>query len=167
MRSTLPCMNRLLWVLALMGWTSARIWGAEADLAGLWKNTAIGIGQSTIIVSQEGAFLHVAGYGVWAGGGTGVWHGKGTIEGARVRLPLTYTKLPKPDFDPKVELELEISSDAKTLSGTWKNGLGRKGPVKFVKVGAESPPKISTPAEAPKAEGPSDDGDKKGETAQP
>ena len=29
---------------------------AEADLAGLWKNTAVGISQSIIIVSQEGAF---------------------------------------------------------------------------------------------------------------
>ena len=155
-------------ILAL-GWlaVAGAGWAAEADLAGLWKNTAVGIGQSAIIVSQEGAFLHVAGYGVWAGGGPGVWHGKGTIEGSRVKLPLTYTKLPKPDFDPKVELLLDISSDAKTLSGTWKNGLGRKGPVKFVKVGAESAPKVAAPAETPSAEGPTDGTDKKEETANP
>lgn len=168
MRSSLPGMTRLPWLLALIvGYVSCRGWAAEADLAGLWKNTAVGIGQSAIIVSQEGAFLHVAGYGVWAGGGPGVWHGKGTIEGSRVKLPLTYTKLPKPDFDPKVELELEIASDAKTLSGTWKNGLGRKGPVKFVRVGAEAAPRISVPAEAPSAEGPSDGAEKKEEPANP
>ena len=167
MRSTLPSMTRLLWVLVTTGWVSARAMGAEADLAGLWKNTAVGIAQSAIIFSQEGAFLHVAGYGVWAGGGPGVWHGKGTIEGSRVKLPLTYTKLPKPDFDPKVELELEISSDAKTLSGTWKNGLGRKGPVKFIKVGAESAPKLLPSTEAPSAEGPINGAEKKEETAQP
>jgi hypothetical protein len=160
-------MNHLWRVLVLVGCVSTCGWAAEADLAGLWKNTAVGIAQSAIIVSQEGAFLHVAGYGVWAGGGPGVWHGKGTIEGSRVKLPLTYTKLPKPDFDAKVELELEISSDAKTLSGTWKNGLGRKGPVKFVKIGAEASPKVTAPAEAPSAEGPADGEDKKEEAAKP
>ena len=154
--------------LLLAGIACSAGWGAEADLAGLWKNTAVGIGQSAIIVSQEGATIHVAGYGVWAGAGPGVWHSKGAkIEGARVTIPITYTKLPKPDFDPKVELELEISSDAKTLSGTWKNGLGRKGSVKFVKVGVESAPKIATPAETPAAEGPSDGADQKEETAKP
>jgi hypothetical protein len=40
-----------------------------------------------------------------------------------------------------VELDLQISSDAKSLEGTWKNSLGRKGPVKFVKVAAEAAPK--------------------------
>jgi len=154
------------WIL--LGWlmASSGAWAAEADLAGLWKNTTVGISQSTIIVSQEGAFLHVAGYGVWAGGGTGVWHGKGKIEGARVKLPLTYTLLPKPGFDPKVELDLQISNDAKSLEGTWKNNLGRKGPVKFVKVPAESAPKVSSSAEVPAGEGPEGDGEKK-ETATP
>ena len=154
------------WIL--LGWlmASSSTWAAEADLAGLWKNTTVGISQSTIIVSQEGAFLHVAGYGVWAGGGTGVWHGKGKIEGARVKLPLTYTLLPKPGFDPKVELDLQISNDAKSLEGTWKNNLGRKGPVKFVKVPAESAPKVSSSAEVPAGEGPEGDGEKK-ETATP
>jgi hypothetical protein len=161
-------MNRLVRVWVVAGFASAQGMGAEADLAGLWKNTAVGISQSAIIVSQEGTTIHVAGYGVWAGAGPGVWHSKGAkIEGARVTIPITYTKLPKPDFDPKVELELEISSDAKTLSGTWKNGLGRKGPVKFVKVGAESAPKIASPAEVPAAEGPSDGADPKEETAKP
>ena len=61
--------------------------------------------------------------------------------------------LPKPSFDPKVELDLQISPDSKTLEGTWKNSLGRKGPVKFVKVEAESAPKI-TAEEVPAAEGP-------------
>ena len=149
------------WIL--LGWlmVSSGAWAAEADLAGLWKNTTVGISQSTIIVSQEGAFLHVAGYGVWAGGGTGVWHGKGKIEGARVKLPLTYTLLPKPGFDPKVELDLQISNDAKSLEGTWKNSLGRKGPVKFVKVPAEAAPKVSSSAEVPAGEGPEGDGEKK------
>lgn len=156
-------MNPMLRLMLVIGGTCAWGWSAEADLAGLWKNTAVGISQSAIIVSQEGAFLHVAGYGVWAGGGPGVWHGKGTIEGSRVRLPLTYTKLPKPDFDPKVELELEISSDAKSLSGNWKNGLGRKGPVKFVKIGAAPAPKLETPP----GEGPADGEGKKEEAANP
>jgi len=167
MRGNLAPMNPTLRWMLLVGLTCAWGWSAEADLAGLWKNTAVGINQSAIIVSQEGAFLHVAGYGVWSGGGPGVWHGKGTIEGSRVKLPLTYTKLPKPDFDPKVELELEISSDAKTLSGTWKNGLGRKGPVKFLKVTAAPAPKLETPAETPAAEGPADGQDKKEEAANP
>ena len=71
----------------------------------------------------------------------------------RSRIPITYTTLPKPGFDPKVELDLQISADAKTLEGTWKNSLGRKGPAKFVKVEAEASPK--TPVEqAPAAEGP-------------
>jgi len=129
-------------------------WAEQAQLAGLWKNTAVGIGQSAIIISQEGATIHVAGYGVWAGGGPGVWHSKGAkIEGARVKIPVTYTTLPKPGFDPKVELELEISSDAKILEGTWKNSLGRKGPVKFVKIEVESAPK-TTVEQAPAGEGP-------------
>jgi hypothetical protein len=145
---------------------SSGAWAAEADLAGLWKNTTAGISQSAIIVSQEGAFLHVAGYGVWADGGSGVWHGKGKIEGARVKLPLTYTLLPKPGFDPKVELDLQISNDAKSLEGTWKNSLGRKGPVKFIKVPAESAPKVSSSGEVPAGEGPEGDGEKK-ETATP
>ncbi len=147
----------------LMGWWMAccGVWAAEADLAGLWKNTTAGISQSTIIVSQEGAFLHVAGYGVWAGGGAGVWHGKGKIEGARVKLPLTYTHLPKPGFDANVELDLQISNDAKSLEGTWKNSLGRKGPVKFIKVPAEAAPKVSDSAEVPAGEGPEGDGEKK------
>jgi len=154
------------WIL--LGWLTASsgAWAAEADLAGLWKNTTVGISQSAIIVSQEGAFLHVAGYGVWADGGSGVWHGKGKIEGARVKLPLTYTLLPKPGFDPKVELDLQISNDAKSLEGTWKNSLGRKGPVKFIKVPAESAPKVSSSAEVPAGEGPEGDGEKK-ETATP
>ena len=159
-------MRRMFLLLAVVACSVG--WGAEADLAGLWKNTAVGIGQSAIIVSQEGATIHVAGYGVWAGGGSGVWHSKGAkIEGARVTIPITYTKLPKPDFDPNVELQLEISPDAKTLSGTWKNGLGRKGPVKFVKVGAEPAPKVSAPAETAPAEGPADASDKKTEEASP
>ena len=91
-------------------------WAEQAQLAGLWKNTAVGIGQSAIVLSQEGATIHVAGYGVWAGGGPGVWHSQGAkIEGARVRIPITYTTLPKPGVDPKVELDLQISADAKTL----------------------------------------------------
>jgi hypothetical protein len=92
-----------------------------------------------------------------------VWHGKGKIEGARVKLPLTYTQLPKPGFDPKVELDLQISSDAKSLEGTWKNSLGRKGPVKFVKVNAESAPKVGSPAEVPVGEGPATDTEAKEE----
>ncbi|MCX6936036.1 MAG: hypothetical protein NTZ01_07615 [Verrucomicrobia bacterium] len=160
-------MKKYLGLLIFVVWWGSLGWAAEADLGGLWKNTAMGIGQSAIIVSQEGADLHVAGYGVWAGGGAGVWHGKGKIEGARVKLPLNYTKLPKPGFDPKVELDLEISADAKTLSGTWKNSLDRKGPVKFVKVLAQAAPKVATPAEVPAAEGPATETDKKEESATP
>ena len=110
---TLDPMNLLMRVTAIGFCAVSWGWAAEANLAGLWKNTAMGISQSAIIISQEGPFLHVAGYGVWADGGAGVWHGKGKIEGARVKLPLTYTQLPKPGFDPKVELDLQISSDAK------------------------------------------------------
>lgn len=107
--------------------------------------------------------MHVAGYGVWADGGPGVWHGKGKIEGARVKLPLTYTQLPKPGFDPKVELDLQISSDAKSLEGTWKNSLGRKGPVKFTKMRAESAPKVESAAEVPAGEGPATETETKDE----
>jgi hypothetical protein len=145
-------MRICLWLASLAVASSS--WAAEANLAGLWKNTAVSISQSTIIVSQEGPFLHVAGYGVWADCGPGVWHGKGKIEGARVKLPMTYTTLPKPGFDPKVELDLQISSDAKSLEGTWKNSLGRKGKVKFVKVAAEATPQVLNAAEKPAAEGP-------------
>ena len=144
--------------LLLVWWAwAASGWAEQAQLAGLWKNTAVGIGQSTIIVSQEGATIHVAGYGVWAGGGPGVWHSQGAkIEGARVRIPITYTTLPKPGFDPKVELDLQISADAKTLEGTWRNSLGRKGPVKLVKIEAEASPKAPV-EQAPVAEGPTED----------
>ena len=134
----------LVWMLA-----SGLGWAEQAQLAGLWKNTAVGIGQSAVIISQEGATVHVAGYGVWADGGPGVWHSKGAkIEGSRANIPITYTTIPKPSFDPKVELDLQISADSKTLEGTWKNSLGRKGPVKFVKVEAEPAPK-ATAEEAP------------------
>lgn len=142
--------------IILWGWLgmSACGWAEQAQLAGLWKNTAAGIGQSAVIISQEGAVIHVAGYGVWAGGGPGVWHSKGArIEGARVKIPITYTTLPKPSFDPKVELDLQISPDSKSLEGTWKNSLGRKGPVKFLKVEPEPAPK-ATAEETPAAEGP-------------
>jgi hypothetical protein len=166
MRSRFELMKKIWVYVALIGCSWGLSWAAEADLGGLWKNTAVGISQSTVIVSQEGPFLHVAGYGVWADGGPGVWHGKGKIEGARVKLPLTYTQLPKPGFDPKVELDLQISSDAKSLEGTWKNSLGRKGPVKFVKVAAEAAPKVSSSAEVPAGEGPEGDGGKK-ETSTP
>ena len=72
----------------------------------------------------------------------------------------SYTTLPKPGFDSKVELDLQISGDAKTLEGTWKNSLGRKGPVKFVKVEAEASP--TTPTEqAPVAEGPTTEAEPK------
>lgn len=138
------------------GWLAVAVsgWAEQAQLAGLWKNTAVGIGQSAVIISQQGATIHVAGYGVWAGGGSGVWHSQGAkIEGARAKIPITYTTLPKPGFDPKVELDLQISADSKTLEGTWRNSLGRKGPVKFVKVEAEAAPKAA-PAEVPAAEGP-------------
>jgi hypothetical protein len=106
-----------------------------------------------VILSQQGAVIHVAGYGVWAEGGPGVWHSQGAkILGSKAKIPITYTTLPKPSFDPKVELDLQISSDSKTLEGTWKNSLGRKGPVKFVKVEPEAAPK-ATPEEATAAEG--------------
>jgi hypothetical protein len=78
-----------------------------------------------------------------------------------VKLPLTYTLLPKPGFDPKVELDLQISNDTKSLEGTWKNSLGRKGPVKFVKVPAEAAPKVSSSAEVPAGEGPEGEEEKK------
>lgn len=149
---TIAVMRRAI----LCGWLAAAGlgWAEQAQLAGLWKNTAVGIAQSAVIISQQGAVIHVAGYGVWADGGPGVWHSQGAkIEGARVKIPITYTTLPKPSFDPKVELDLQISPDSKTLEGTWKNSLGRKGPVKFVKVEAESAPKI-TAEEVPAAEGP-------------
>ncbi len=152
-------MKRLL----LVGWLglAGTGWAQQAQLAGLWKNTAAGIGQSVVIISQDGATIHVAGYGVWAGGGPGVWHSKGAkIEGSRAKIPITYTTLPKPSFDPKVELDLQISSDAKTLEGTWKNGLGRKGPVKFVKVEAEAAPQ-PVAGETPAAEGPATEAEAK------
>ena len=145
-------MRKILW----LGWLAAGAcgWAEQAQLAGLWKNTAVGIGQSAVIISQQGATIHVAGYGVWADGGPGVWHSKGAkIEGSRAKIPITYTTLPKPSFDPKVELDLQISPDSKTLEGTWKNSLGRKGPVKFVRVEAASPPK-TVAEEVPAAEGP-------------
>jgi hypothetical protein len=147
-------MKRIL----VLGWlgVAASSWAEQAQLAGLWKNTAAGIGQSAVIISQQGATIHVAGYGVWAEGGPGVWHSQGAkIEGSRAKIPITYTTLPKPSFDPKVELDLQISSDSKILEGTWKNSLGRKGPVKFVKVEAEPAPK-ATAEEAPAAEGPAE-----------
>ena len=142
--------------LFVLGWFvfAAAGWAEQAQLAGLWKNTAAGIGQSAVIISQQGATIHVAGYGVWADGGPGVWHSKGAkIEGSRVKIPITYTTLPKPSFDPKVELDLQISPDSKRLEGTWKNSLGRKGPVKFVKVETEAAP-VAAPEQAPVAEGP-------------
>ena len=145
-------MKRIL----LLGWLGLATagWAEQAQLAGLWKNTAGGIAQSAVIISQQGATIHVAGYGVWAEGGPGVWHSKGAkIEGSRAKIPITYTSLPKPSFDPKVELDLQISSDSKTLEGTWKNSLGRKGPVKFVRVEPEAAPK-ATAEESPVAEGP-------------
>ena len=152
-------MKRILAV----GWlaVAASGWAEQAQLAGLWKNTAMGIGQSAVIISQQGATIHVAGYGVWAGGGPGVWHSQGAkIEGARAKIPITYTTLPKPGFDPKVELDLQISADSKTLEGTWKNSLGRQGTVKFVKVEAEAAPKAA-PAETPAAEGPATEAEAK------
>lgn len=152
-------MKRLL----LVGWLGLAVtgWAQQAQLAGLWKNTAAGIGQSAVIISQDGATIHVAGYGVWAGGGPGVWHSKGAkIEGSRAKIPITYTTLPKPGFDPKVELDLQISQDAKTLEGTWKNSLGRKGPVKFVKVAAEAAPQTVT-GETSAAEGPATEAEAK------
>ena len=142
--------------ILLLGWLGTAGWGwaEQAQLAGLWKNTAVGIAQSAVIISQQGVTIHVAGYGVWAEGGPGVWHSKGAkIEGSRAKIPITYTSLPKPSFDPKVELDLQISSDSKTLEGTWKNSLGRKGPVKFVRVEPEAAPK-ATAEESPVAEGP-------------
>lgn len=144
-------MKRILF----LGWLGTAAWGwaEQAQLAGLWRNTAAGIAQSTVIFSQQGAVIHVAGYGVWAEGGPGVWHSQGAkILGSKAKIPITYTTLPKPSFDPKVELDLQISSDSKTLEGTWKNSLGRKGPVKFVKVEPEAAPK-ATPEEATAAEG--------------
>jgi hypothetical protein len=144
-------MKRILF----LGWLGTAAWGwaEQAQLAGLWRNTAAGIAQSTVILSQQGAVIHVAGYGVWAEGGPGVWHSQGAkILGSNAKIPITYTTLPKPSFDPKVELDLQISSDSKTLEGTWKNSLGRKGPVKFVKVEPEAAPK-ATPEEATAAEG--------------
>jgi hypothetical protein len=144
-------MKRILF----LGWLGTAAWGwaEQAQLAGLWRNTAAGIAQSTVILSQQGAVIHVAGYGVWAEGGPGVWHSQGAkILGSKAKIPITYTTLPKPSFDPKVELDLQISSDSKTLEGTWKNSLGRKGPVKFVKVEPEAAPK-ATPEEATAAEG--------------
>lgn len=151
---TIARMKRVL----LFGWmvAAASGWAEQAQLAGLWKNTAVGIAQSAVIISQQGATIHVAGYGVWARGGPGVWHSKGArIEGARAKIPITYTTLPKPGFDPQVELDLQISPDAKTLEGTWKNSLGRKGPVKFVKVQPEAAPKAGA-EETPAAEGPAE-----------
>jgi hypothetical protein len=65
-----------------------------------------------------------------------------------------------------VDLDLQISSDAKSLEGTWKNSLGRKGPVKFVKVPADAAPKVSSSAEVPAGEGLEGEGEKK-ETATP
>jgi hypothetical protein len=53
------------------------------------------------------------------------------------------------------------------LEGTWKNSLGRKGPVKFVKVAAEDAPKVSSPAEVPAGEGPVADEEKKEEVVKP
>ena len=149
---TIARMRKILW----LGWLAAGAsgWAEQAQLAGLWKNTAMGIGQSAVIISQQGATIHVAGYGVWADGGPGVWHSQGAkILGSKAKIPITYTTLPKPSFDPKVELDLQISSDAKTLEGTWKNSLGRKGPVKFVKMEAEPAPKTAA-EETPAAEGP-------------
>jgi len=84
-----------------------------------------------------------------------------------VKLPLNYTKLPKPGFDAKVELDLGIAADGKTLEGTWKNSLGRKGPVRFVRVASEAAPKVTKPAEVPAGEGPVADGEKKEEPATP
>lgn len=156
---TIARMKKIL----LLGWWAigACGWAEQAQLAGLWKNTAAGIAQSTIIISQQGATIHVAGYGVWAGAGPGVWHSQGAkIEGSRAKIPITYTTLPKPSFDPKVELDLQISSDSKTLEGTWKNGLGRKGPVRFVKVEPEPAPKMAGEP-APVAEGPATEPDAK------
>ena len=150
-------------IFLLAGWLglAATGWAQTAQLAGLWKNTAAGIAQSTVIISQDGATIHVAGYGVWAGGGPGVWHSKGAkIEGSRAKIPITYTTLPKPSFDPKVEMDLQISPDSKTLEGTWKNSLGRKGPVKFVKVEAEAAPQ-TTAEETPAAEGPATEAEAK------
>lgn len=126
-------MKRIL----ILGWLVAAgcCWAEEAQVAGLWKNTAEGIKQSAVIISQQGATIHVAGYGVWVDGGPGVWHSKGArIEGTHAKIPITYTTSPMLNFDPSVELDLQLSSDSKTLEGTWKNSQGKGGPVKFVKV---------------------------------
>jgi hypothetical protein len=130
-------MKRIL----LFGWlvSACCCWAEEPQVAGLWKNTAEGIAQSAVIISQQGATIHVAGYGVWADGSPGVWHSKGArIEGARARIPITYTTVSMLNFDPSVELDLQLSSDSKTLEGTWKNSQGREGSVKFVKVEPEA-----------------------------
>ena len=51
-------MNLLMRVTAIGFCAVSWGWAAEANLAGLWKNTAMGISQSAIIISQEGPFLH-------------------------------------------------------------------------------------------------------------
>ena len=65
-------MKFLIRVVVLVGWAVGCGWAAEADVAGLWQNTAMGLGQSGSIVSLGGAGLHVAGVGWWGGGGVGV-----------------------------------------------------------------------------------------------
>ena len=113
--------------LLLAGIACSAGWGAEADLAGLWKNTAVGIGQSAIIVSQEGATIHVAGYGVWAGAGPGVWHSKGAkIEGARVTIPITYTKLPSPTLIRRWNWSWKFLPMPKPFPGPGRTGWDAK-----------------------------------------
>jgi hypothetical protein len=106
---------------------------AADPISGLWKEVSTPKHENSYVVfSQDAGMLFVARY--WEFEGTSiVWHGIELVWGNQVEYAYKSTRI-RSGWDPIGKHEMTLSSDGKTLTGTWKNSRGESGPLKFIKI---------------------------------
>jgi hypothetical protein len=106
---------------------------AQQNIGGVWRETSASeIKNSIVVVSQSGTDLTLC--SSWEYRGTQiVWQGRGSINGGQVTYKIKHTLYPA-GWGVEGTHKLELSSDGRSMSGTWTNTKGESGPLKFEKV---------------------------------
>ena len=106
-----------------------------ADITGVWRFD--GYPDSRVILSFDKGKLFYAAYHEYGGKqGAVIGHGQGTFDGKKAIFGSTASRRPTPTWggaNNYTTMELLLSDDGNTLSGTWKNDVGQ-GPQKLFRL---------------------------------
>lgn len=107
-----------------------------ADVTGVWQYESMP--DSQVIISQDGNLLHICAYhGLNGVPAAIISYGIGVIDGDKIKLQFKVVRRPNSTWGGSNGVtyqDLTVSSDGKTITGTWRNDSGSGTTAKLVRV---------------------------------